>query len=137
MGLYLCVFRDDEEVAAVEVGGYDDFAFFREGVTATVEQGRRGSVCPVLINHSDCDGSWSPAEAGALMLELTIIERTMREYPPVGYNSSWKEEVARERGIAPRNLLECFFDVDGEPLVAQLEMLASASIDNDVPILFQ
>jgi immunity protein 70 of polymorphic toxin system len=137
MSLYLCVFKEDEEIEGVEVGSYADFNFFREGVVATVEEGRPGSVCPVLINHSDCDGSWSPAQAASLMLELAIIERTMKEYPPVTFNSSWKEEVARTSGIVPTNFLECFFDVDGEPLLARLNDLAAASVKNDAPILFQ
>lgn len=39
MGLYLCVFDDDIELEGVEVGVYEDFNFFRDAVTATVEHG--------------------------------------------------------------------------------------------------
>lgn len=137
MGLYLCVFKDDEEVEGVEVGSYADFNFFRDAVVATVEKGRPGSACPVLINHHDSDGSWSPAEAAALLSELKVIEKTLDENPPVEFNSQWKKEVAKTFGIAPKSLLDCFFDVDGEPLIARLRELAEVSVSNDAPILFQ
>jgi hypothetical protein len=137
MGLYLCAFKDDDEIEGVEVGSYADFNFFREAVVATVEKGDAGKVCPVLNTHADNDGSWSPAEARALLSELDLIEQTLRTCPPVEYNSGWKNEVAKTFGIKPDNLLECFFDVDGEPLTARLRQLAEASIKNNVPILFQ
>jgi hypothetical protein len=138
MGLYLCAFKNDDEIEGVEVGSYADFNFFREAVAATVEKGKAaGQVCPVLNTHSDSDGSWSPAEAKALLSELDVIEGTLRTYPAVEYNSGWKNEVAKTFGIKPNNLLECFFDVDGEPLTERLRQLAEVSIENDVPILFQ
>ena len=137
MGLYLCVFDDDEEIEGVEVGSYDDFHAFREAVVATVEKGQAGSACPVLINHSDCDGEWSPADASILLGELNLIEDAMCRSPPIQYNSAWKNEVARTFGIKPENLLDCFFDIDGEPLIARLRDLAHASIENQAPILFQ
>ena len=34
MGLYLCVFRDDEELLGVDVGSYDDFERFRDAARA-------------------------------------------------------------------------------------------------------
>ena len=39
MGLYLCVFDEDEELEGVEVGSYSDFEFFRSSVTELLEQG--------------------------------------------------------------------------------------------------
>lgn len=137
MSLYLCVFKGDKEIEGVEVGLYSDFNFFRDAVIAVVEQGQVGSVCPMLINHSDSDGEWSAAEAAALLSELSVIEKALSEKPPVEFNSPWKNEVAKTFGIKPTNLLDCFFDIDGEPLIARLRDLANASIKNESPILFQ
>jgi hypothetical protein len=137
MGLYLCVFKGDEEIEGVEVGSYADFNFFRDAVVATVERGQAGNVCPVLINHSDSDGSWSPDEAATLLSELKLIEKTLNEHPPGEFNSPWKKEVAKTFGITPKSLLDCFFDVDGEPLVARLRELAQVSVSNHTQILFQ
>jgi hypothetical protein len=137
MGLYLCVFKDDEEVEGLEVGSYADFNFFRDAVTGTVEKGQLGAVCPVLNTHADSDGAWSPSEATELLKELAVIEEVLSKYPPVDYNSQWKKEVAKTFGVKPKNLLECFFDVDGEPLVQRLRDVANASIAHKSPILFQ
>jgi hypothetical protein len=137
MGLYLCVFKEDEELEGVEVGSYADFNFFRDAVTATVEKGQAGSVCPRLVNHRDCDGAWSVEESAALLDELRAIEETLAQYPPVEFNSPWKKEVAQLFGVAPGNLLECFFDVDGEPLLQRMRDIAEASVKNSAPILFQ
>lgn len=138
MGLYLCIFDDDDdEVEGVEIGSYADFGFFRETVVATVEKGQAGSVCPVLINHSDCDGHWTPAEAAVLLTELEMIETVLDKCPPVEFDTPWKIEVAKTFGIAPESLLDCFFDVDGEPLTLRLKALAAVSIEQKLPIVFQ
>src|SRR5688572_27389262 len=134
MGLYLCVFDGDKEVEGVEIGSYSDFSAFRDAVVATVEQGRAGSVCPVLTQHSDCDGEWTPADASILLGELNLIENVMSQHSAIPFNSGWKDEVAKTFGIRPKNLLDCFFDVDGEPLVARLRDLAHASIETPSPI---
>ena len=74
MGLYLCVFDDDDnELDGVEVGSYADFNFFRDAVVATVENGNAGTVCPVLNTHSDNDGEWTNEEARHLLTELSQI----------------------------------------------------------------
>lgn len=138
MGLYLCVFdRDDEELEGVEVGSYADFNYFRDTVIAVVEKGQAGSVCPVIINHADSDGLWTPTEAAALLGELKTIETVLSANPPADFNSPWKAEVARTFGITPRNLLESFFDIDGEPLTERLKQLAEVAIARQLPILFQ
>jgi len=138
MGLYLCVFDDnDDEVEGVEIGSYADFSFFRETVVATVEKGKAGTVCPVLINHADSDGYWTSDEAEALLKEIEMIETVLKQYPPVAFNSPWKAEVAKTFGITPRTLLDCFFDVDGESLTQRLKGLAAVSIKRKTSILFQ
>lgn len=137
MGLYLCAFDRDEEIDGVEVGSYADFNFFRDAVVAAVEEGNRGSKCPTLQNHHDSDGRWSPEDAASLIRELELIDKGLSESPPVEFNSPWKKKVAASIGLVPRNLLECFFDVDGEPLVDRLRGLAEKSRNRDVPILFQ
>ncbi len=137
MGLYLCAFIDDEEIEGVEVGSYADFNCFREAVVAVVEDGVRGSRCPTLVNHHDSDGEWSPEEASRLVGELDYIAKVFKEVPPVDFNSSWKKRVAASLGFTPKSLLECFFDVDGEPLVDRLRGLAEKSVQAGVPILFQ
>ena len=138
MGLYLCVFDEGgNEVDGVEVGSYSDFNFFRDAVAATVESGQSGSVCPILQNHPDSDGMWSVDEAKSLLKELDLIEQALSTYPPVDFNSPWKTEVARTFGVKPANLLDCFFDIDGEPLLNRIRGLALSCIDKKVPILFQ
>jgi hypothetical protein len=138
MGLYLCVFDESgDEVEGVEVGSYADFNVFREAVTATVEKGQAGTVCPVLINHSDCDGAWTSDEAKVLLSELEEAEREMRKYPAVEFNSSWKKEVAKMFGLKSATLADSFFDVDGELLFERLRQLATKSVEVGQPILFQ
>jgi hypothetical protein len=137
MGLYLCVFDGDEEIEGVEVGPYADFNFFRETVVSVVEQGQLGSSCPTLTTHPDSDGEWSPSQASQLLQEFDLIENELSKRPPVELDSSWKKEVAKRVGVAPRNLLACFFDVDGEPLVLRLRGLAEKSVQMGLPILFQ
>jgi len=138
MGLYLCLFDEiGDEIDGVEVGSYSDFNFLRDAVTAVIERGQSGSVCPTLQHHSDSDGSWSPEDAKALLKELELIEQAFSNNPPAEFNSAWKTEVARMNGIIPSNLLECFFDVDGEPLINRIRKLALSCIENNSPILFQ
>ncbi|USX11289.1 immunity 70 family protein [Oxalobacteraceae bacterium OTU3CAMAD1] len=137
MGLYLCVFDEENELEGVDVGLYADFNFFRDAVASTVEKGNIGSVCKVLNTHSDCDGEWTSEEARQLLKELKQVKETLQQYPPIEPNSEWKKEVSRTFGIDPKTLLECFFDIDGEPLVDRLEQLAQISISSGKPILFQ
>ena len=137
MGLYLAVFDGDEELDGVEVGSYDDFGWFRDTIAARLEGGVAGSRFPTLIMHSDCDGRWSVPEAFVLEKELTVIAAELKRLPPVGYNSDWQHEAASTFGIVPSSLCECFFDVDGEPLIERLILLAQLAQRRGLPILFQ
>jgi hypothetical protein len=137
MGLYLCVFDGDEEVDGVEVGSYGDFGTFRDTVRDILEEGTSGSRFPILMKHSDCDGTWSPVEAEQLQVELATIAQEFARHPPIPLHDGWKKSVARTLGLSPVNLLDCFFDVDGEPLLDRLRGLCMYSIQRGLPILFQ
>ena len=102
-----------------------------------VEKGRAGSVCPVLINHSDSTGVWSHEDLISLLRELSLIEEEFFHNPPQKLNAEWKVPVAKTFGITPANLAECFFDIDGENLFRRLRELAEIGIEKKLPIIFQ
>jgi len=137
MGLYLAVFNNDQELDGVDLGSYADFSAFRNSVIDNLEDGVAGYRCPTLILHSDCDGRWTPDEAAKLEKELEAVAARFRELPPRQFSANWQKEVARTFGILPRSLYDCFFDVDGEPLVERLGSLARLSRERKLPILFQ
>ena len=137
MGLYLAIFEDEDELDGVEVGGYSDFSIFRNAVGKNLEQDQAGSRFPVLMLHSDCDGQWTMKEAGRLEKELAVIRNELQGLPPVRLSEGWQREVATMFSIRPASLLECFFDIDGEPLVDRLIGLARLSQTVSLPILFQ
>ncbi|ANM10585.1 MULTISPECIES: Imm70 family immunity protein [unclassified Rhizobium] len=137
MGLYLCIFDDDDELDGVEVGSYADFGTFRAAVATHVEGGVEGSRCPTLMLHSDCDGLWSPEESVLLRAEFATITDRFMTLPPVPLGGDWKSDVAKTFGLYPINLFDCFFDVDGEPLLDRLQGLTNISIERNLPILFQ
>ena len=140
MGLYLCVFRDDavdDEVEGVEVGSYADFHRFRQTVADNLEGGQWGSRFPVLMDHDDSDGAWSPEDAARLESELLAIADGFAPLPPIDFDTDWQLELAGRDGIAPRSLLESFIDVDGEPLLERLIELARTAVAVRRPIWFQ
>ena len=137
MGLYLAVFDGDDELDGVEVGSYADFGVFRSAVAKHLEGGVEGSRCPTLMLHSDCDGQWSPEEASLLQGELAAITESFMDLPPEPLGDGWKPEVAKTFGLRPGNLYDCFFDVDGEPLLDRLMGLAQFSVERNLPIVFQ
>jgi hypothetical protein len=137
MGLYLALFDETGEVDGVEVGAYADFGALRDAVVINLEGRVAGSRFPTLILHSDCDGQWTPADAATLEQELLTIGVELRRFPAVPFNSEWKKQSAKTFGIQPQNLYDCFFDVDGEPLIERLIGLARLSQSRGLPILFQ
>ncbi|WP_417375971.1 Imm70 family immunity protein [Gimesia maris] len=137
MGLYLCVFDEDEELEGVEVGSYSDFEFFRSSVTELLEQGSAGSRFPTLINHADSDGEWSPIECETLKAELLAILEGFHQLPGVQFRAEWQQEVGDALGLEPSSFDDSFIDVDGEPLLDRLVHLCDVAIDRDCPILFQ
>lgn len=136
MSLYLCVFRDDEEIQGVEVGSYDDFSRFRDGVAQKLENGKRASRFPVLQLHPDSEGEWGIVDCRRLEQELAVIQSESSKLPPVPLAPD-QQGVAREVGIVPRNLAESFIDVDGESLLSRLSELCRSAIEHNQPILFQ
>jgi len=137
MGLYLCIFDGDDEVEGIQVGSYADFNFFRNSVVKVVEGGVAGSRCPTLNSHNDSDGEWSPSECSMLIKEIELISDAFDGSPAIDFNSKWQADVARNSGIVPNTLAECFFDVDGEPLLDRLKALAERGERLGLPILFQ
>lgn len=137
MGLYLAIFDGDDELDGVEVGSYADFGSFRSAVATHLEGGAAGSRYPTLMLHSDCDGQWSSDEAASLTAELTAITERFMQLPAEPLGEGWKPEVAKSLGLRPTNLYDCFFDVDGEPLLDRFMSLAQLSVERELPILFQ
>jgi hypothetical protein len=137
MGLYLCVFDEENELDGVDVGSYADFNNFRGYVVKSLEGGNVGSRFPILNGHSDCDGEWSPRECVGLEEELNAIATSFKEIAPVDFTSEWQKRVVKLLGLQPRNLYECFIDVDGELLIDRLQALCRLAHQNNQPILFQ
>lgn len=71
----------------VRLGSYGWYHSFRLTVCDELEDRVWGSRFPMLQNHSDCDGQYSPAEAKILLEELKEIEEGLAEiqYPAVIY----------------------------------------------------
>ena len=140
MGLYLCVFdrnAHDDELEGVDVGSYQDFGRLRSTVAQHLEPDGWATRFPVLMSHPDSDGQWSPQEAAVLEDELRTIAAELSQLPPRPLPAGWQSDVAREFGIEPASLLDCFFDVDGEPLLDRLVELVRTAVAADAPILFQ
>ncbi len=136
MSLYLCVFRDNHELAGVDAGSYEDFERFRDAARALDH--RLFRRFPTLRHNISPTLSWSPADAARLLRELTHLDEELRRLPPRPFPpGSWQERVARERGLAPESLRDCFIDVDGEPLIDELMGLCRVAIEARERILFQ
>jgi len=137
MSLYLCVFDEDEELDGVDVGAYSDFGDFRNTIAKVLECGKAGSQFPTLMLHSDCDGEWNVGDCEKLENELETISAELKQRPPKGFFAEWQKNVAKQHGLRPENLYDCFVDVDGEPLLERLLGLARLAQRRELPILFQ
>ena len=137
MSLYLCVFASGAESDGVDAGGYSDFNRLRHYIAQHLEDGNPGSRFPNLILHSDCEGEWLPEDCVALLDELARIIEAMRERPAADFHPGWQMVLAHSLRLAPRNALESFIDVDGEPILVRLLGLAETAIEAGEPILFQ
>jgi hypothetical protein len=121
----------------VDVGSYADFGTFRETVASVLENGVWGSRFPTLMFHSDCDGEWNPDDSGMLAKELEAIVVEFKKRPPTEFAAEWQRKVAKQVGLRPVCLYDCFIDVDGEPLLDRLVNMAKLALHRDLPILFQ
>lgn len=104
----------------VEVGLYKYFAEFRQKVALYVDQKLLTGTMPTLLQHLDCDGSWSVSDCRALISELTEIKAVFQKEPPSKEIQNLKENVSKFFGITPKNLFECFVDTDCEFLIDRL-----------------
>jgi hypothetical protein len=127
----------DDEVDGVDVGSYDDFHRFRTNVAERLEGGDWGSRFPVLMRHSDSDGSWDSPAVVALQRELEEISRGFAALPPETFPPGWQTEVAEMRQLKPATLLESFIDVDGENLVGRLLSLVRKAEQTGAAISLQ
>lgn len=137
MGLYLCIFEDEEDIAGVDVGAYSDFARFRNEIAKSLESDQIGSKFPTLMLHSDCDGEWSVDECKLLLVELESIANKLKALPSIQFPENWQRSAADQTGLVPSSLYECFIDVDGENLIERLIALSRTSIERNLPISFQ
>ncbi len=137
MGLYLCVFDNDDEIEGVDVGSYSDFDFFRSSVTELLEGGIAGNKFPTLIIHSDSDGEWSLTECESLRHELIAISSEFQQLPGIQFRAEWQQQVGKSLGLKPASLYESFIDVDGELLLDRLIRLCDVATERAMPILFQ
>jgi hypothetical protein len=136
VGLYLCVFRDDEELFGIDVGSYDDWERFRG--EARARDGRLFRRFGTLRVNVSPTTHWSPRDASRLAAELGRLHEALRREPPRPFRpGSWQAELAAERGLVPASLAECFFDVDGVPLFDGLAELCRLAVETREPILFQ
>jgi hypothetical protein len=130
VSLYLCVFAGEQEMEGVEVGPYSDYNALREYIVRELEGGVAGSLFPVFILHSDCDGEWSVEDCRKLYLELPAIGAAMKARPPASRGGSGT-------AIHPHNAFESFVDVDGQFLLDRLFDLVEVALQKGRPILFQ
>lgn len=138
MGLYLCVFDEQEDdICGVEVGLYKYFAAFRQNVALFVDEKRLTNTMPTLLQHPDCDGSWSVSDCKALINELTEIKEVFQKEPPSKEVYDLKKDVFKFWGITPKNLFECFVDTNCEFLIDRLLELCNCAIKENRPIMFQ
>jgi hypothetical protein len=137
MGLYLCVFRGDEELLGFDCGGYDDFEAFRDAARALDRRRLFRRYHTLRMNVSPTT-MWSPREVARLARELERLDAALRALPPRPFApGSWQARLAEARGLAPASLRESFVDVDGVPLVDRLRELCAAALEARQPILFQ
>ena len=138
MGLYLCVFDEyGEDVCGVEVGLYKYFVEFRQKVAVFVDSNRFTNKMPTLLQHPDCDGSWSVSDCKLLINELMEIKEVFQQEPPLKEIQDLKEDIFKFFGITPQNLFECFVDTNCEFLIDRLLGLCDCAIKENRPIMFQ
>lgn len=137
MGLYLCIFDQDDEVDGVEIGSYSDFNGLREFINKEIEKGAFGAKFPTFLIHSDSDGEWTVLDCKKLRVELSEIILKMKELKPVPFITDLQKSVASSIGLLPENAYESFIDVDGEFVLGRIYNLVELALQRQLPILFQ
>ncbi len=131
MSLYLCILDGDDEVDGWVLGHYGDFGSFRDAIAESLG----ASGFPVLMQHSDCDGEWTPSDARRLKNELKEIGEAFKDLPAIRHSDAF--EHTSEHWESASTLYDCFHNVDGENLFEALDALCTVAISRDKPILFQ
>jgi hypothetical protein len=131
MSLYLCIFDGDQEVAGWVFGHYSDFSYFRRLIAGML--GREDF--PTLMEHSDCDGEWSPKDLGRLRSELEAIAERFKTLPAEEPSRAFEHTAEFRRGA--KSLYECFHNVDGENVFEALIALCDEGTKRNKPVLFQ
>lgn len=137
MGLYLCIFDDENEIDGVEVGPYADFNNLRNYVVRELEGGKAGGRFSEFVLHSDSDGEWSPEVCEKLKVELAEIIELMKNRVPIQFASEWQKNIAKKVGVVPKNAFQSFIDVDGEFVLDRIYSLVNIALQHGLPILFQ
>jgi len=68
------------------VGSYSSFHNFRLEIVAALENGKWGSIYPTLMDHSDCDGGYTPTQSKRLLKEMEDIIAKFRKIPHAKVN---------------------------------------------------
>jgi hypothetical protein len=80
MSLYLCIYEFDTEVHGIDMGSYSDFNTIRYKLFNIYKSINTINPLPTLMNHSDCEGEWSPLECKILINELNSIKEIIDKY---------------------------------------------------------
>ncbi|MGB9803117.1 Imm70 family immunity protein [Desulfofundulus sp.] len=129
----------DARVGSVfrRVGSYGWYHSFRAAVCDYLEGGVWGSRFPLLQDHSDCDGEYTPEEAKRLLKELKEIERGLEDvkYPVAICLDADGAELCRQPKYSERGIF-CYgkllnFGVTEEGLVVDSENPASLPVPPD------
>ena len=133
MGLYLCIFTEDQEdeIGACDVGHYSDFGYFRDMIARHM----KAADFPVLMKHSDCDGEWTVEQLPVLIRELESIAARFRTLPPQEPQGAFEHTAEHRAGAA--SLYDCFHEVNGENLFEALIGLCRQGMSSQRPITFQ
>lgn len=139
MSLYLCVLDFSEgyenEIKGIEIGSYDYFSCFRECICKYVENNKWGSKCPIIMNHEEGNGFFSPDDCKKVLNELLVIKRVFENIIP---DNSTLQKVKKYKKIQSSMVLrECFTDVDDCDLISQLEMICELSVQKELNVYFQ
>src|ERR1043166_3460802 len=126
MGLYLCIFTEDQEdeIGACDIGHYSDFGYFRD----TIARHTKASDFPALMTHSDCDGEWTVEQLAMLIRELESIAARFRTLLPQEPQGAFEHIAEYRMGAA--SLYDCFHEVNGENLFEALIGLCRQGISS-------